>query len=294
MVNLERCQCRCGQSTWSRLTKSFFGSLRQHTASLRSRRTRSQRPSRSELKSPRESLYKSHPSVRTGYPTTPPTEEPTELENSIFIPELNGSSMSGSHFNGVSGQTPAGVHSSSFSYPQGLEYPPSWHELADSSSTGQQHMTTTQGQTQPPSFYEPVALGPAPNPRTMARYNHTPTTPSTIPSLATSMMSQRGSGFFSTPHSSVSSAASSLIPDGTTTSAAGVPVFTTETTSSPLEYEPDRTPWNVSQPMPQHEASYRAELPENTPTSISELETPEWARPKRTIGSRKWTPLRRS
>ncbi|EAQ86364.1 predicted protein [Chaetomium globosum CBS 148.51] len=271
VANLERCQCRCGQSTWSRLTKSFFGSLRTQAASLKSR-TRSQKSTRSEPKASRISPYKRHSSGRTRHPTTPPNDEPTELDSSAFTPELSGTSF-------LSQETQVGVRSTSFSDPQGLGYAHARHELADSSPPSEPHLAFGRSQTQPPSFGRPVALASAPNFHMMAQYSgQAPTPPRTNPSLATSTVSHQGSGSFATPQTSMSSAASALGPDGMSAINTGFPSFSTETTSSPQEYEPGNMSWNASQPTPQHPGNYTAELPAEIPDSG--LGTPERGQPR--------------
>ncbi|KAH6850646.1 hypothetical protein B0I37DRAFT_118475 [Chaetomium sp. MPI-CAGE-AT-0009] len=245
VANLERCQCRCRQSTWSRLTKCFLGSLRERAASLKLR-TKSQRPPSLEQEASLEPSYKNPAFWWAEYPTTSPDDRAIELHaDPCPIAELNAPS-SARVFNGVAGQaTHAGVQAPSLSYPQGFKYAHAGYEL-DS------------------SFHE------LPAPHTMAGYrSHPPTTPRNMSTLTTSTASRqdsRSESFFSPP-SSMSSAPSSLPPDIETSGAAGVPIFATDTTSSPLEYGQNDLPWNGYQPSPHHSTTNRAELPAWPPVS---------------------------
>ncbi|KAK4040845.1 hypothetical protein C8A01DRAFT_35121 [Parachaetomium inaequale] len=274
MADLERSQCRCGRSTWSRLTKSLFGSLKERARSLMPR-GKPQDSTDSEHEPDYEWPGKLHPS---SWPEELPAvsrPRPAELGPSpAFKAELAAASSAGYYFNGAPGPGPA-CPPAYAPYAHGYGYGQkrfNSYEL-DSGIAPQPRMTFGHPPTQVSRPHELAAQVPH---LTTPRYpNHAMTTFTNLSHLAPSTMSPGGSDFVS-PQSSISSVSS--LPGATTAAVPGAPLFATHTTSSPVEYDGGVAPWNAQQPRP-HQNSWDStatavELPDSSPGPM--LGTAQW------------------
>ncbi|KAK3902448.1 hypothetical protein C8A05DRAFT_33859 [Staphylotrichum tortipilum] len=273
MAELEqRCQCRCGQSTWGR-TKSFLGNLTKRALSLRARKKHE------EATESEPGQVQEHPPSedRPHFPVGELSAEtaPAELQPGYtFVPELAA--------HGVSGYSPMSSSASAVSAP-----PMTLRSMSSGSST--QHLGC------PPAAYNPNALmsppfTPVPRPpRSQVSRLYVPpgqvthpvmpgqpwpscpptpsfTDMSAMSALSVSTMSSSGSHRFISPQSSMSSNPSSIFTDATGFTAPEAPLC-----DSPGEFDDrDVASWyqrsSTAQNAQWPAASTAAELPGSTST----------------------------
>ncbi|KAK4099588.1 hypothetical protein N658DRAFT_161673 [Parathielavia hyrcaniae] len=248
MADRERCQCRCGQSTWGR-TKSFFGSLKKRL-SQKSRKKAQDGP---ELEHGQEYEWpnESHPCATAG--ELPGNPQPSELcPYQTFIPELDSRSLTATHIRGQSNPDMAMELSTGTSWlnPHESGFPPC---LASFSRHA----------IQSPAQFPPVQELAGSVPRhtsNAAWYSGEPTGHELLavvsPLTPSTRSSSRGHSLVS-PQSSISSVPHPLFIDTASVACSGVPSFADHTTSSPTEYcQGDNVaPWAI-QPSTAHQNSW--------------------------------------